>query len=294
MKKTFAFLIFILAVCISAFAQSTLPNLEKIKQLKLLESTREDAIKLLNNEDVGYNYLPDYDVSYFYSEDANVRVFYSSGDCSDEDEDWNVSEGKITGISISPRGFVELKDLGIDYSKLRKERPRNDYKKLYVHHDKKAGIAIWAYGDRVDFIDFTPSEKDFPRLCDRPEVKKYYSSKQYVRDPDMKTATYHNYPPPDVTALDLSRSEITTCNSPGKNCAKNKISVSTTIKNYMSDTVFYDYRITGGKIIGTGEKVVWDLSEVKAGTYKITAIADNGSGPTGKWITKSVVVKEDN
>lgn len=293
MKKILTIIFFISAMCGFAFAQSSLPTLEKVKQLTLLESTREDAIKLLNNVDVGYNDLPDYHVSYFYAEDANLRVYYSNGACADENEDWNVDEFKVTAISVSPKQYTEIKDIGIDYSKFRKERPRNDYKNLYVYHDKKVGIAIWAYGDGVESVIFSPSEKDFPRLCNRPEVKKYYSSKKYVRDPDMKTATYHNFPPPDVVSLNLSQSEIVTnCNSVNENCSDAKIAVSIEIKNYMSDVLTYDYHISGGKIVGKGTEVVWDLSGVKPGTYKITAVANNGCGPCGKWITKTVVVKE--
>lgn len=292
MKKIFPIYFFISVMCGFAFAQSTLPTLEKIKQLKLLESTREDAIKLLNNEDVGYYDSQDFDISDFYSEDANVRVFYSSGNCSDEDEDWNAPEDIVTGIYFSPKEFVELKDLGIDYSKFRKERPYRDYKNKFVYYDKKAGIAIMTVGDSVHTVSFSPSEKDFSQLCNKPEVKNYYSSKRWLRDPETKNAAIDDFPPPDVTALDLSRNEITICDLPDKNCAENKISVSTTIKNYMGDVVLYDYRITGGKIIGRGEKVIWDLSEAKAGTYKITAIASNGSGPEGKWITKTIIIKE--
>ncbi|HLM59732.1 MAG TPA: hypothetical protein VK308_02900, partial [Pyrinomonadaceae bacterium] len=143
------------------------------------------------------------------------------------------------------------------------------------------------------------SEKDFPLLCNKPGVKKYYSSKQYVRDPSDKNATYHNFPPPDVIGLDLSQSEIMLgCNpvdkKQNKSCVpdKKEISVFTNIINPMNDVLTYDYRVSGGKIVGKGAKVVWDLSGVKAGTYKITAVADNGCGPCGKWITKTVVVKD--
>jgi hypothetical protein len=274
-------------ICSLTFAQSFIADLEKLKQLEFLKSTKEDAIKLLNNEDVGYNDSPDFDISYFYSEDANITVSYSSGNCSDENEDWNVPEGRITEITIAPKTYININNIEIDYSKFRKERPRRDYKKLYVYHNKKAGIAIWAYSDRVEFVIFFPSEKDFPQLCDKPEVKKYYSSKKWLRDPSIYNTTYHNYPPPDVVGLNLSKTEIVKSID-----SDMKIEVSAEIINPMNEVITYEYRISGGKIVGSGKDVVWDLSGVKSGTYKITAIADNGCGICGKWITKMVVVKE--
>ena len=47
MKKIFAFLFFISLMCISAFAQSRIPEFEKAKQIKMLESNRKDVKKIL-------------------------------------------------------------------------------------------------------------------------------------------------------------------------------------------------------------------------------------------------------
>ncbi len=298
MKGIGVLLFFFLAICNFAFAQSSFPTLEKVKQLKLLESTRDDILEILSND----IFLP-HDASYhyerFFAEDAIIGVSYSSGKCSEESEDWKIPEWKVTEISISPKDFINIKDVGIDYSKFRKERLHNDYKKLYVYYDKKAGVAILAYGNRVESVMFSPSEKDFPKLCDKPEVKEYYSNKRWLRDPEMKNATYHNFPPASVVGLDLSQDEIIIrCDAVNttqdKNCADSnkKIYISTTVVNPMNDVLSYDYRISGGKLVGQGAKVVWDLSGVRAGTYKITAIADSGCGPCGKWMTKTVVVKE--
>lgn len=56
--------------------------------------------------------------------------------------------------------------------------------------------------------------------------------------------------------------------------------------------MIYDYKVSGGKIIGQGANVVWDLSGVKPGTYTITAAVDDGCGLCGKSIIRTVVVKE--
>ena len=60
----------------------------------------------------------------------------------------------------------------------------------------------------------------------------------------------------------------------------------------MYDIVTYVYYISGGQIVGRGENVVWDLSGMKPGIYRITAVADNGCGPCGKYITRTVVVNK--
>jgi len=297
MKNIFAFLFIISAMCGFTFAQSALPTLEKIKQLKLLESTREDAIKLLNNEYVGYSDSQNFHISEFFAEDANVRVFYSSGNCSDEDEDWNAPEGKVVKIIILPKGRFNIKDIGIEYFNLHKERPYKQYKNRYVYFDKKAGIEIFTISDSVQSISFSPSEKNFSSLCNKPEVKNYYLSKKWLRNPWMKNANIDLNYPADVTNLNLSQTEITAiCNvetSSQKFSDKElKILISVSAVDPENDVLTYQYSISGGKIIGQGANVVWNLSGVKAGTYTITAVVDDGSGPSGKFMTKTVVVKE--
>lgn len=47
MKKTIFFLFIILAMGSSAFSQSSIPEFDKAKQIKLLEATREKVKKIL-------------------------------------------------------------------------------------------------------------------------------------------------------------------------------------------------------------------------------------------------------
>jgi hypothetical protein len=58
-----------------------------------------------------------------------------------------------------------------------------------------------------------------------------------------------------------------------------------------NDGLTYEYLVTGGKILGEGAKVVWDLHGVDPGNYTITAGVNDGCGICGKTVTKSVVVK---
>ncbi len=103
----------------------------------------------------------------------------------------------------------------------------------------------------------------------------------------------------DVVDLTLNKNEIIAdCLLPdstsNKSCADDikQIAVFTKAVDPENDVLTYNYQISGGKIIGTGANVVWDLSGVKAGIYSITAGVDDSCGICGKTMTKIVVVKE--
>ncbi|MCY7375938.1 MAG: hypothetical protein LH472_08180, partial [Pyrinomonadaceae bacterium] len=103
----------------------------------------------------------------------------------------------------------------------------------------------------------------------------------------------------NVVNLTLNRNEIIT-DCPSFDSTQNKscsddikhIAVFTKAIDPENDVLSYIYLVSGGKIIGAGANVVWDLSSVKAGIYGITAVADDGCGICGKTMTKIVVVKE--
>lgn len=58
-----------------------------------------------------------------------------------------------------------------------------------------------------------------------------------------------------------------------------------------NDVLTYNYNVSGGKIIGSGAEVIWDLSNAPIGTYTITAGVDDGCGICGKTVTKTVIIK---
>lgn len=95
----------------------------------------------------------------------------------------------------------------------------------------------------------------------------------------------------NVNNLTLSELEITeTCATRDNSCAKSQlIEVFTEASDPEDDVLIYGYTISAGRIIGEGEKVIWDLSGVKAGTYTITAAVDDGCGFCGQ--TRTVKVK---
>lgn len=95
----------------------------------------------------------------------------------------------------------------------------------------------------------------------------------------------------NVTKVILSRNKITAnCAANSKVCNETKtIEVSTEAFDKENDVLAYEYKVSGGKIVGTGAKVIWDLSGVAPGTYTITVGVDDGCGVCGE--TKTMEVK---
>lgn len=102
---------------------------------------------------------------------------------------------------------------------------------------------------------------------------------------------------PNVDDLSVSDSEIVLGCPPGMlsdgGCAESQnVSVNTKASDPEGDALVYNYTVSGGRIVGQGANVNWDLSGVRAGTYTITAGVDDGCGVCGKTQTKTVTVKE--
>jgi hypothetical protein len=104
--------------------------------------------------------------------------------------------------------------------------------------------------------------------------------------------------PADVTNLGLSASTIALpCAAGFKSTSggcndSTTINVTTTAVDPDNDVLTYNYTVSGGRIVGTGANVQWDLSGVGKGTYTITAGVDDGCGICGKTMTQSVSIVE--
>lgn len=72
----------------------------------------------------------------------------------------------------------------------------------------------------------------------------------------------------------------------------NSVAVSTKATNPDNDTLLYNYTVSGGRIVGSGSSVNWDLTGAQPGTYTITSAVDNGCGFCGKTKTETIEVKE--
>src|SRR5215203_6685526 len=107
--KKFMFLgVFWFIMCGAVSAQSPLTELDKIKQIKFLESTREDVRRIF----AGYKESnARVDASNFETKFLRFNIFYSTGNCAAEDEDWNMPEGKVTSIMIFFKKSFKPEDL---------------------------------------------------------------------------------------------------------------------------------------------------------------------------------------
>ncbi len=303
MRKSILLIAFTLVICNLSFAQSPLPELKKVREIKLLESTREDVRRILadykleDSDDWRYSQT-------FSTSNAEIYIEYSNGQCSNEFDEWNVSEWIVTNIEISPSGSFslnEIKKTGIKYSKFQREKSFVNIPRRYVYHDKTLGTAFEIRDNDVLTIYLFPPKQSVLPLCGNSERKKFYSIKSWFVDEPLKDrylSIDRNYPA-NVIDLILSKNElIGDCppldSTSSKSCADEikQITVLTKAVDPDNDVLTYNYIVSGGKIIGTGANVVWDLSGVKAGNYEITVGVDDSCGVCGKTMTKIVVVKE--
>lgn len=105
----------------------------------------------------------------------------------------------------------------------------------------------------------------------------------------------------DVTNLELGEAQVTGKCPPGFRPAEGStcsddmaVNVTTTAVDPENDVLTYNYTVSGGRIVGQGANVSWDLSGAQPGTYTITAGVDDSCGVCGKTQTKTITVAECN
>lgn len=297
MKKIIILFVFCLAICSFAFAQSPLAELDKVKQIKLLESTREDVKKIFGDD------KEDSDGDSYSTENITIRISYSNGDCSDDsNEEWNVTEGKVTQVFVNLDDSVKPKDLKIDLSKLERLKRGDDEEDEddeYIYYDKEKGTSYEISEGKISYMKFIPPETNYPALCNNENIRQFKSDNEWFRN-KIKDGWICYFPRPnaDVTEVTLSKDEITaSCTTPDSPkaivCSEDAgIAIETKAENLDNSVLLYQYTVSGGKLIGNGATVIWDLSSIKAGTYTITAAVDNGCGFCGQTKTKTVVVRD--
>jgi len=104
---------------------------------------------------------------------------------------------------------------------------------------------------------------------------------------------------PNVTDIELEKTELhlppPKDGSPPKHPEYSQdmtTTVQTSAVDPENDVLIYQYTISGGRIVGTGARVMWDLNDVLPGTYTITAAVDDGCGLCGAKVTRTVTVLE--
>ena len=285
--KILPILILIILVLSSfAFGESLGESINKVRQIRLLESTRREVKQILH----GYEVTDDEGhYQEFSKEGLTIEVTYSSGVCSDDSDDedasgtWSVKEGTVTRIEISPEDSAKAKSTGLNLSEFKKQPRWPDDPAAWVFHDKAAGIAVKTSEGGIERLIFFPPRVNKVRLCrNSTAAKGFYTRKGWFsqEEPYDVICRLKNIPA-YVQEMNLSAYELdVTSTIP--------ISVVTVAVDAENDVLTYSYKVSGGKIIGQGSKVEWDLSGVSPGTYSITAGVDDGAGIVGNVATKYV------
>ncbi|MGI8669007.1 MAG: hypothetical protein ACR2J3_04065 [Aridibacter sp.] len=295
MKKIILFVFISSIMCGFVFAQTPFPELDKVKQIKLLESTRKDVKRILaeyedDNDD------DDYDQR-FSNKNAEIKVIFSRGNCADDSAYWNVSEWVVTGLIIYLENSIKVKDIKLDLSKFKKEEIDKKYPEDYSYHNEDSGILVRIEENEIQTVVFYPPKNKKGFLCNNENALEIFSGKMRLVDSVLQTEIIYESPPAIITELILSKTEIIIgCSDDAvknKNCpnGKREISITTVAVDPENDVLTYNYKVSGGRIIGQGAKVIWDLSGVKAGIYTITAGVDDGCGVCSETVTKTVVIK---
>ena len=289
MKSLSSILLLTLAFAFSANGQSFTDAVAKVRQIKLLESTRDDVRRILSeyetsDDDEHYQVLT--------KEDLRIEVTYASGICEEDsrEEDasdiWSVKEWTVTRIEISSDEPIALRDAGLNLRTLKKEPRFPDDPDSLVLHDKVAGLAIKTTDDGIENVIFFPPRMNANRLCrSSTAAKGFYTRKGWFpqdRPYDYACVLVNQHA--NVQEIKLSAVEIFVESDP-------TVAVSTVATDPENDVLTYSYKVSAGRILGTGANVDWDLSGVAPGTYSISVGVDDGAGIVGKTVTKIVVVK---
>jgi hypothetical protein len=104
--------------------------------------------------------------------------------------------------------------------------------------------------------------------------------------------------PANVTGLNVSDSEVMLPCPPGRRPVEGScndgtsLSVATTATDAENDVLTYNYTVSGGRIVGQGANVTWDVGGLQPGSYTITAGVNDGCGVCGQTQTRTITVKE--
>ncbi len=297
MSKTVFVLFLCFLVSDFASAQSSLAEFDKVRQIRVLHDNRENVRRLLADFETDFSEDDDEsDSDDFSTKNAEIEVFYSIGGCS-EDELWNTDKLTVTKIEFSLENRIKVKDFKFDFSGYTKKSEDEDSTEDYIYYNENAGIAFDVEESEIREITLFPSKGNTSLLCENEITKEFSSNKkQYVDLVLEEKPTVCGNPVANVNDLLLETLEIfADCANAEKreNCAawNKEISVETIANDPDNDPLTYQYTVSGGKIVGQGAKVAWELSGLQPGSYTITAAVDDGCGFCGMTKTKTIIVK---
>lgn len=243
MKKLIISTIFILAMCGFVLAQSPSDVIEKVKEIKLLESSRDDVKKILADYELDYSDDEGF-FQRFSKNDVDIEVYYSSGDCfRDEDEDsdgWKVAEWKVVRVEISFDEAFKIEDSGYDLSKFKKEQMFANVEYSFIYHNKNLGIGF-KVDEVIDEDDETDEDNEISEDDETNKVDK--TSEDEETGEENKTS--------EINTIYL----IPSANDSAKLCDNNEEG----IKFYASESWFGDSKLEDRVVTSHGSADVTDL-----------------------------------
>ena len=194
-------------MCCSAFAQSSLSELDKVKGIKLLESNRDNVRKILGDYESDDSDYDDYRQN-FSTDNVHIVVTFSKGDCSDSSAYWNVAEWVATKVKITPQETIKSSDF--NFSNFTKETPDEESPETYNYLDENSGIVFEVDDEEIQRIILYPPKNQNGFLCSNENTEQVYSSHKRMVDLMLEepVCVLINRPA-DVTDLLLSADEIT-------------------------------------------------------------------------------------
>jgi hypothetical protein len=146
MKKFIAFIFISMAFCGVVLAKKTLPEFEKAREIKPLQSTREDVKRILADFEHNEEKEEDYTQT-FSGKKAEITVYFSRGDCSEDFQSWNVAEWVVTRITITPEDAIKVKDFKFNFSDFTKETEDEEFPEDYIYYNELYRV----YPDRTRY-----------------------------------------------------------------------------------------------------------------------------------------------
>ncbi len=175
MKKIFIILFLIFAMSDFNVAQSRLPEFDKAKQIRLLESTRKDVKRIFADYEHDDS-DDDYHSQDFSTKNAGIEVSFAKVDCSDDSEYWNVAEWVVTKIVIFPENPIKVKDF--NFSSFTKKMKNEESLESYAYQDEKSGIIFVINGNKIDKIILYPPKSNIAFLCSSENTSEILSGEK--------------------------------------------------------------------------------------------------------------------
>jgi hypothetical protein len=142
-------------------------------------------------------------------------------------------------------------------------------------------VALFSQSDRR--VTACPADNAQCKPCLRPGSepgKETYNKAPDVKDISLEKSELHIPPKKENEPTPVFTNDL-------------MVGVAVTAEDPEQDTLTYNYTISGGRLVGQGPKVFWNLNGVLPGTYTITAGVDDGCGICGETMTKSITVIQD-